>query len=149
VRIVSSHLRAVSKTGLVIGGLVAWLHAKLETVEARIGIVGALQLWELDRDWWRMAIHFDLPEVLTESEASKQIAERRDVKFTFEECAWHMVDMELDDDELDADVKRQERRVRAVVKAGELVAVRGMIRYGDLADWLGEDLALRPTWAST
>jgi hypothetical protein len=145
VRMVSSHLRAVSKTGLVVGGLASWLEAKLEGLELRLALVAAMHLREIDRDRLDWLVRFDLPEVLTESEAAAQILERRAEPFTFEEAAWHLADHELDDGDLARDVKRQEKRLRAAVKAGELQSARGKVLFGDLLDWNGETLA---PWAN-
>jgi hypothetical protein len=78
--------------------------------------------------------------VLTESEAAEQIAGSRAEPLTFEEAAWHIADMELDDGDLARDVKRQEKRLRAAVKAGELQSARGKVLFGDLLDWNGETL---------
>lgn len=145
VRLVSSHLRAITKTGLVVSGLASWLEAKLEGLELRLALVAAMHLRELDRDRLDWLVRFDLPEVLTEREAAAQIAGCRAEPLTFEEAAWHLADHELDDDDLVRDVKRQEKRLRAAVKAGELRSARGKVLFGDLLDWNGETLA---PWAN-
>lgn len=133
VKMVWKYLDAARDTGTIVGGQTAWLEAKLEALEARLVILALFRLWEMHAEWLRMDLHFEFPELLTESQHRARVEAQRARLLSIEEASALLVD----DDE---DAGDDQRLLRDAIRAGEPRAVRGNVRLGELMDWSGNDV---------
>jgi hypothetical protein len=139
---VDRYIRAAMECHDVVTTFVLQLSEKVETVQARMAMIACFHLWMLDAYRLRWAAEWDLPEVITESEHATRLAERREERFPLEDCSHLLADIDLEDDEMEADRVQWEQRIRHALRAKQLKATKDGIRYGDLMDWAGEEVSV-------
>jgi len=146
VREINQYLLGAERANAIVGAMVLWLGQRVETLEVRHGLVAALRLRQMLADEVVMALQLDLPEPITTAEHERRLAEQRAERIPIGEAAWLLVDSELDDEEMVAEQARQEARIRAAAKQGELAVERGKVRCGELMDWAEREVTVVPEW---
>jgi hypothetical protein len=126
----------------VVTTFVLQLSEKVETVQARMAMIACFHLWMLDAYRLRWAAEWDLPEVITESEHARRLAEKRAERFPLEDCSHLLADIDLEDDEMEADRVQWEQRIKQALRAKQLKGTKDGIRYGELMDWAGQEVSV-------
>jgi hypothetical protein len=146
--------------GLVRGvnGRLAWLILVYQEEVRRhwmtLGWIGTIKAWGFNTITLSHAILAQHIELVTDSEAAKRRAAARAETLRFREAAEYLTERVADEDEsfddddtrFENEVRRQERRLRAAAKSGELTVAKGQIAMGSLWNWLGEETPLYPEW---
>lgn len=120
-----------------------------------LGWIGAIKAWGLSTVALSHACVAGHTDLITESEAAERKAAARADTLRFREAAEYLAERVTDEDDsfpddddvaFEAEVRKQERRLRAAVGAGALNAAKGRVTAGVLWDWLGDETPLYPEW---
>jgi hypothetical protein len=152
---VNQAMRLVNGVHDTVGWYVICLQTRMETLEARHGIVAALSLWSAHAYRMRDALIFDLPEPLTRSEYASRLAGARAELVPLPDLAKLLAEDDDCDDEAawDAAVARHLAALRVLVEDGTLASAKRhdgeiVVEWGAFCDWRGEEVHVLPEYGT-
>lgn len=151
---VNPAMRFVNGVHDTVGWYIVCLQTRMETLEARHGIVAALSLWSTHAYRMRDSLIFDLPEPITQHEHASRLADARAEIVPLADLAALLAeddDWEDTEEAWEAAVTRRVAELRALVKDGSLVSEKRhdgeiVVAWGDYCDWRREEAHVLPEY---